>query len=40
MDRDFKSKKHGYLANSYLKVLDAMVALAVEEINDLRYIFI
>jgi hypothetical protein len=39
MDRDFKSKKHGYSANSYLEVLDAMVALAVEEINDPRYIF-
>jgi hypothetical protein len=40
MDRDFESKKHGYLANSYLEVLDAIVAPAVEEINDPGYIFI
>jgi hypothetical protein len=39
MDRDFESKKHGYSANSYLEVLDAMVAPVVEELNDPGYIF-
>ena len=38
IDRDFESKKHRYSANSYLKVLDAIVALAVEELNDPGYI--
>ena len=32
MDRDFESKKHGYLAESYLKVLDAQVAPIFEEL--------
>jgi hypothetical protein len=27
MDRDFKSKKHGYSANSYIKVLDTEIGL-------------
>jgi hypothetical protein len=39
MDRDFESKKHGYSANSYIKVLDAIVAPAIEELNDPGYIF-
>lgn len=39
MDRDFESHKHGYSANSYIEVLDAMVARAVEELDDLGYIF-
>ena len=39
MDRDFESKKHGYSANSYIEVLDAMVAPAIEELNDPGYIF-
>jgi hypothetical protein len=39
MDCDFESKKHGYFANSYIEVLDAIVALAIEELNDLGYIF-
>ena len=39
MDRDFESKKHGYSANSYIEVLDAMVAPAVEELDDPGYIF-
>jgi hypothetical protein len=25
MDRDFKSKKHGYSANSYIEVLNVML---------------
>jgi hypothetical protein len=39
MDRDFEAKKHGYSANSYIKVLDAMVAPAIKELNDQGYIF-
>ena len=39
MDRDFKSVKHGYLARSYLKVLDAKVGPIFKEL-DPRYIFI
>ncbi|PMD41460.1 hypothetical protein L207DRAFT_623667 [Hyaloscypha variabilis F] len=39
IDRDFELKKHGYSANSYIKVLDAMVAPAVEELNNPGYIF-
>ena len=39
MDRDFKSKKHGYSANSYLKVLDAEVEPIFEEL-DVGYVFI
>jgi len=40
LNRDFESKKHRYLANSYLKVLNAQVALDYEMLNDPRYIFI
>ena len=39
IDRDFKFKKHGYSTNSYIKVLDAIVAPAIKELNDLSYIF-
>lgn len=39
MDRDFESKKHGYSTNSYLEVLEAMVAPAIRELDDLGYIF-
>jgi hypothetical protein len=39
MDRDFESKKHRYSTNSYLEVLDAIVAPAITEINDPGYIF-
>ena len=39
INRDFESKKHGYSANSYIKVLDAIVAPAIEELNNLGYIF-
>ena len=39
MDRDFESKKHRYSANSYLEVLDAMVAPAMQRLNDPGYIF-
>jgi hypothetical protein len=39
MDRDFESKKHGHSTNSYLEVLEAMVALAIKELDDLGYIF-
>ena len=39
IDRDFESKKYGYSANSYLEVLDAMVAPAITELNDPGYIF-
>jgi hypothetical protein len=38
MDRDFEALKHGYFANSYIKVLDAEVALAFSKL-DLGYIF-
>ena len=40
IDRDFKSKKHKYSANLYIKVLDAIVAPVIEELNNLGYIFI
>jgi len=33
MNQDFKSKKHGYSANSYLKVLDAEIALSYTNLN-------
>jgi hypothetical protein len=39
MDRDFESAKHGYLANSYLEVLDAEVESIFEGLND-GYVFI
>jgi hypothetical protein len=39
LDRDFESKKHGYSANSYIKVLGSQVALWYEELNDNKYIF-
>jgi hypothetical protein len=38
MDRDFKSKKHGYSARSYLKVCDVEVALIFKQLDD-GYIF-
>jgi len=38
MDRDFKSKKHRYSANSYLEVLDAEVEPIFEEL-DTGYLF-
>jgi hypothetical protein len=40
MDRDFKSKKHGYSANSYLEVLNAKVKPIFEELTNPGYIFI
>jgi hypothetical protein len=40
MDRDFKSKKHGYSANFYFKVLDAIVIPVITALNDPGYIFI
>jgi hypothetical protein len=39
MDRDFESVKHGYSANSYLKVLDAEVEPIFEGLDD-GYAFI
>jgi hypothetical protein len=33
MDRDFESAKHGYLAESYLEILEAEVALIFELLN-------
>jgi hypothetical protein len=38
MDRDFESAKHGYLANSYLEVLDAEVEPIFKGLDD-RYAF-
>jgi transposase len=40
MDRDFKSKKHGYSANLYIEVLDAELGPTYDELNDLGYHFI
>jgi hypothetical protein len=39
MDRDFKSLKHGYSANSYIEVLDAEVAPVYSKL-DQGYVFI
>jgi transposase len=39
MDRDFESKKHGYSANSYLKVLDAQVGPMFRNFDDPGYEF-
>jgi hypothetical protein len=39
MDRDFESKKHKYSVNSYLEVLDVIVAPVITELNDPGYIF-
>jgi hypothetical protein len=39
MDRDFEGAKHRYLANSYLKVLDAEVEPIFEKLDN-RYLFI
>ena len=33
MDRDFKSKKYRYSANSYLEILDAMIIPIIIIIN-------
>jgi hypothetical protein len=33
IDRDFKSKKHGYSTESYLEVLEAEVALIFEDLE-------
>jgi hypothetical protein len=38
MDRDFKSAKHGYSANSYLEVYEAEITPIFEELDD-RYLF-
>jgi len=38
MDRDFESKKHGYLANSYLEVLDGELKPQHDQLN-LEYEF-
>jgi len=38
MDRDFESAKHGYFANSYLKVYEAEVALIFGYLDD-GYLF-
>ena len=40
INRDFESKKHGYSARSYIEVLDAIVAPAIEELDNPGYIFI
>ena len=34
MDRDFESTKHRYSARSYIKILNAEVALIFEDLND------
>ena len=39
IDQDFKSKKHRYLAESYLEVLEAKVALIFKDL-ELGYKFI
>ena len=39
IDRDFKSTKYGYSANSYLEVYEAEVALIFGYLDD-RYLFI
>jgi hypothetical protein len=39
IDRDFESAKHGYLANSYLEVLDAEVEPIFKGLDD-GYAFI
>jgi len=39
MDRDFKSKKYRYSANSYLEILDAMIIPIIIVLNDPGYIF-
>jgi hypothetical protein len=33
IDRDFKSKKHGYSAESYLEVLEAEISLIFEDLE-------
>ena len=39
LDRDFKSKKHGYSAQSYLTVLRDQVGLYYADYKDAGYIF-
>ncbi len=39
MDRDFEAKKHGYLVESYLEVLEVEVGLIFDKLDDDRYSF-